>query len=351
MKTINILFIVLLLGACKEENTSNLLGDWTVPKAEIFDVLGKDGIPALENPKMINAEEATYLVDYDLVLGYKLGNDVRAYPHPILDWHEIINDEVNGHPIAITYCPLTGTGIGWERTINGTVTTFGVSGLLYNTNLIPYDRLTESNWSQMRMECINGDLIGIQVETFNVVETTWETWRELYPQTKVVSTETGHDRNYQRYPYADYRSDNDFILFAYRPKDDRLERKERVHGIIVGDKVKIYRFEHFKNEIDLVEDSFKDIPVVVIGSTPHHFIVSFERRLSDGTELTFSVLSTEINGEGVLSDNEGNVWNIFGEAISGPRTGQQLTPTKSLMGFWFTWGSFYPGIEIYSAPG
>ena len=134
---------------------------WSIPSNQVFDGgPGKDGIPALVNPAMVSSVQANYLTDNDLVIGFKVGDDVRAYPHQILDWHEIINDVVGEQPLAITYCPLTGTGIGWNRVISGNTTTFGVSGLLFNTNLIPYDRSTDSNWSQMKLECVNGQLIG-----------------------------------------------------------------------------------------------------------------------------------------------------------------------------------------------
>jgi hypothetical protein len=280
-------------------------------------------------------------------LGYKNGNVIVAYPHSILDWHEIINDKVNNFAIAVTYCPLTGTGVGWERTINGEETTFGVSGLLYNSNLIPYDRLTDSNWSQMRLDCVNGDLRGNKINTFPLFETTWETWRSMYPHTQVVSTQTGHNRNYGRYPYGDYRTNHNNIIFPYKPKDGRLATKERVHGVIVNGKAKAYRFDSFPDELKVIEDVFEGKPIVIAGSTALNFIVSFERTLESGTSLDFSPISNgDISAE-IMTDNEGNTWNIFGEAVSGPRKNQKLTPTVSFIGYWFSWAAFYPGIKIY----
>ena len=194
--------------------------EWTLPRNEILDGgPGKDGIPALLDPLLVLAQDATYLTNGDLILGYKMGDEVRAYPHKILDWHEIINDQINGFPFAVTYCPLTGTGIGWERTINRTVTTFGVSGLLYNTNLIPYDRLTDSNWSQIRLDCVNGSAQGILAKTVELVETTWGNWKEMYPQSKVVSDRTGWSRDYQLFPYGNYRTDHSIIFFPISPSN------------------------------------------------------------------------------------------------------------------------------------
>lgn len=354
--------MALVLGsitACNDSDPVNIPGgrstsgsgnnEWSIPREEVFDGgPGKDGIPALANPEMISVDEATYLNDDDLVIGYKRGNDIRAYPHRILDWHEIINDEVDSHPVAIIYCPLTGTGTGWERTINGEVATFGVSGLLYNSNIIPYDRLTNSNWSQIRLDCVNGELRTKAAKTFFTVETTWKTWKEMFPQTKVVSTQTGFSRNYSRYPYGSYKTDNNTFLFPYDPKDNRLPGKERVLGIIINGKVKVYRFGSFNNGVMIHDDNFEGTDVVIAGSEKHNFMVAFQRTLEDGTKLTFSPGSFDQGISSViLSDGEGNEWNIFGEAINGQRTGQKLKPVTSFIGYWFSWGAFYPRPEIF----
>lgn len=368
-KSIMVYLLVLsfIINACNEDeipsNTSSVIGlddQWDIPLYQVFDAgPGKDGIPALENPSMINASEASYLSDDDLILGYKKGNEIIAYPHSILDWHEIINDKINGHAFAVTYCPLTGTGIGWERTIEGDEsilgqksfeTTFGVSGLLYNSNLIPYDRITNSNWSQINLSCVNGPLKGTKINTFPLVETTWKSWKTMYPATQVMSTQTGYSRNYNTYPYGDYKSNNDIILFPTTSNGNTLDSKERVHGIIIDRKAKIYRFETFAENAKLIKDEFQGIPLLIVGNRERNFIVSFERILEDGTELNFSIAS-EQNGASaspiILVDNEGNKWNIFGESISGPRTGQQLKSTSSFLGYWFSWEAFYPENEIF----
>jgi hypothetical protein len=322
---------------------------WAIPQDQVFDGgPGKDGIPALENPKLINASAVTFLDDDDLVLGYKNGNEVRAYPHPILDWHEIINDKVGDHTFAVTYCPLTGTGIGWDRIIDGKETTFGVSGLLFNSNLLPYDRETDSNWSQMRLDCVNGELLGTKIETFNLVETTWDTWKAMYPQTKVVSTETGFSRNYSRYPYGDYKTNNSNLIFPVSPTDNRLPAKERVLGIFVDGKVKAYRFNILIGDPGIREDVFLGKELIIAGSVQKNFVTAFERKLDDGTLLTFTSSSWDPTiSEIIMTDNEGNSWNVFGEAVAGPRVGQKLVPIKGFIGYWFSWGAFYPEIEVF----
>jgi len=346
----------LLLVACSDDIGSGggsglgSAADWTVPITQVFDGgVGKDGILALINPAMIQATEATYLQDSDLVVGYKVGEDARAYPHEILDWHEIINDDIGSQSVAITYCPLTGTAIGWDRLVNGQTTTFGVSGLLYNTNLIPYDRATDSNWSQMRLDCINGTLVGDEISTYQVIETTWGTWKQMYPNTMVVSNSLGLGRPYGEYPYidesgADYRIDP-FLLFPVAIDDNRLPRKERVHGIIVNGQAKVYQVDEFPTDITLIEDRLQGEDLLVIGSSGLNVVNSFKRALSDGTILQFEVVVDD--SAAVLSDNEGNLWDIFGVAIDGPRAGQKLQQTNSFIGFWFSWGAFYPGAQIH----
>ena len=354
MKKITLVIpVIFMLWNCNQDNEpvpprsgNNTYGSssWTIPVNEVFDGgPGKDGIPSLLNPEMISASSATYLSDDALVIGYKNGDDIRAYPHAILDWHEIINDEINEHPVAITYCPLTGTGIGWEREINGEITTFGVSGLLYNSNLIPYDRLTDSNWSQMLLESVNGQLVREEVSTFQVIETTWKTWKKWYPQTRVNSTNTGFQRDYERYPYGNYK-DNDLLIFPVANEDDRLHPKKRVLGVITENTAKAYQFESFP-EPSLIEDELSGKKIIVVGSKTDNYLFAYHSETENGQILN---LALEIEDEiPVLKDGQGNVWNVFGEAISGPLFGEKLKKTKSYIGFWFAWAAFYPQIEIY----
>jgi uncharacterized protein DUF3179 len=348
--------MLVLLSSCSSE--PNLLGNtagnnpanqgnslWIIPKDEVFDGgPGKDGIPALENPEIITAEEAGFMLDQEFVLGYFDGENAVAYPHQILDWHEIINDELNFVPYAIVYCPLTGTGIGWDRTLRGSPTTFGVSGLLYNNNLIPYDRQTGSNWSQMRLDCVNGPLVNTKIKTFQLVETRWAFWKEMYPDTKVVSLNTGWNRSYGVYPYGDYKVNEDNLLFPISIDDRRLNRKERVHGIIVEQEAKVYRFSSFPIKNTLITDTVNGKDVLVIGNEPKNFIVSFYGQLEDGSTPEFSAVD---DGNIILVDNLGNKWDIFGYAVSGPAMGERLIRTESFIGYWFSWGVFYPDSEIY----
>ncbi|MEX2594820.1 MAG: DUF3179 domain-containing protein [Anditalea sp.] len=339
----------LIIACNKDDNNINSSNseDWLIPKDEVRDGgPGKDGIPSIDNPKFTDAASASYLNDNDLVFGYATNGKARAYPHPILDWHEIINDDFEGKSIAVIYCPLTGTGMGWDRSINGQPTTFGVSGLLYNSNVIPYDRATDSYWSQMRLDCVHGELAGNNIEMYQLVETTWKTWKEMYPNTDVVSQNTGFNRNYSRYPYGDYKINNDKLLFPVENEDNRLPGKERVLGVIIEGKAKVYSINSFGNDIGALEDNFQGKRIVLAGSKSENLIVSFERILDDGTELQFQAVQNSLPI--ILQDNEGNEWDIFGKAINGPRAGEKLKATNAFIGFWFSWPAFYPDVEIYN---
>ena len=315
--------------------------EWSIPISEVLDGgPGKDGIPALVNPDLSDVQNINYLQDNDLVIGFKQGDDVRAYPHAILDWHEIINDNIGDVSVAITYCPLTGTGIGWNRLLKGSETTFGVSGLLYNTNLIPYDRATGSNWSQILNESVNGQLLGEVADLIMLFETDWKTWKALYPNSKVVTTNTGFSRTYGNSPYGDYNTNNDRFLFPV-PKDSRLPSKERVLAIVDEGFAKVYQFDSFATN-NIINDSFQGNNYMIVGN--QNFMVSF---LVEGDMATLEFEYVHNGSEILLKDNEGTEWNVFGEAISGPRAGQVLPSAPSFMGMWFSIPAFY-NTAIYS---
>lgn len=350
-----ILFSVTLLWGCEGDPDDNgspyspgsgSQEGWSIPLDEVFDGgPGKDGIPALTEPEFISAGAAEYLSDDELVIGFVHEGEARAYPHQILDWHEIINDRVGDVNISVTYCPLTGTGIGWNREINGKVTTFGVSGLLYNSNLIPYDRETDSNWSQIRLDCVNGELKGKEVEVFPLLETTWLTWKEMYPSTTVVSQETGYNRGYGRYPYGDYRTAHNYLIFPVANEDDRFPNKERVLGIVQSGSVRVYSFAGFGDTVTVVNDNLNGKDVVVVGNREDNFMVSFINDPGDGSNLSFRAVQDQYPV--VMTDGEGNMWDVSGRAVAGPRKDARLSTAPSFIGYWFSFAAFYPDLTIY----
>lgn len=341
------------------DSTNQIKYRWDVPGggAEIvFGCLGQDCIPSLEDPELIAAQEATYLEDDDLVVGLIYKGRIIAYPYRILDWHEVINQPIGNDMIAITYCPLTGTPAGIHTTNTGlgeagkNLLAFGVSGLLFNNNLIPYDRGTSSNWSQMYLRCVNGPLRGTPMITVPLIETSWATWKKMYPESEVVSLNTGFDRPYDIFPYGNYKVDP-FLLFPIRIDDTRLPRKQRVHGIVTDrfePAAKTYPFTLFSDGARAINDVANGEPVVVAGMLANDIYISYSRVTADGTTLMFetSTESPDIYPFDLI-DQEGTVWNLLGEAIAGPREGEKLTPTTSYNGYWFAWGTFFSNVPIY----
>jgi len=360
-KNVIYLLILLLIIACSASNNdndtnsasnnnsnsasnNNSNGDeWLIPKSEVIDGgPGKDGIPSLDFPAFVSLNQASYINPNDLVIGIVNGNEAKAYPHKILDWHEIANDEIEGEFITINYCPLTGTAFGWESKSNGVKTTFGVSGLLYNTNLILYDRNTDSNWAQLRLEAVNGELIGNKPTLTQVIETNWTTWQSLYPNSKVLSLNTGFSRNYDLYPYGDYKTNHSRFLFSVSPSNSALPNKQRIFAIIDSNKSKVYQFSNFENG-NVFKDTFNGNEYLIVGD--ENLITAFKL---NSTYLNLDFEYAFNNSEVFFKDNEGNAWSVFGKALSGPRTGETLTTTKSVISYWFAIAAFYPNPIIYS---
>jgi hypothetical protein len=209
----------------------------TVPAAEIHSGGPlKDGIPALTNPRLVDPAAAIYLSDTDRVVGVTLGNEARAYPLKILNHHEIINDSVGEVPVAVTYCPLCDSAVVFDRRTPLGVREFGVSGLLYNSNVLMYDRggQPESLWSQVKAEGVSGPAAGKKLASVPMELTTWNDWKLRHPQTKVLSDQTGHRRDYRRNPYAGYFATPQ-LMFPAKPVNNRLPAKTRVLGVWTAD--------------------------------------------------------------------------------------------------------------------
>jgi hypothetical protein len=327
-------------------NSGNSGNDWLIPQDEVLDGgPGKDGIPEISDPEFISVDEVDYLDDDDLVIGFTDGTEFRAYPHAILDWHEIVNDDINGIKLAVTYCPLTGTGIGWDRVIKGEETTFGVSGLLYNSNLIPYDRLTDSNWCQISYQSVQGNLIGEFAKSHYLVETSWKTWKEQFPDSKVVSRNTGFSRNYGNYPYGDYKTNHDRLLFPVSPTNNRLPAKERVLAIVGSNVARVYTLNSFSQGTRVINGSFLGDDIVVVGNKEKNFIVAFKNDLN-GESMSFTP-AKEGDENVVFMDTRGNAYDLFGYVVRGPDEGSKLQNINAFMAYWFSIEPFYQGIELF----
>jgi len=201
-----------------------------------------DGIPPIDDPKFISADEAEEFVKDDTLGLLVENNDVtKYYPYNILVWHEIVNDEIGGKPLTITFCPLCATGFAVEREIEGTVYDFGTSGKLYQSNLVMYDRQTESYWSQIEQRAIVGELVGTELTLHPSSVVEFEKVKDI-PALKVLSTDTGAQRNYQRNPYQGYE-DSEQVYFPINHPDARLPAKTVMHAVEVNGKQKAYKFK------------------------------------------------------------------------------------------------------------
>lgn len=298
----------------------------------------KDGIPSIDNPQFVSASEANFVSDDDLVLGLKINGEIKAYPLFILVWHEIVNDVVGGVPVAVTYCPLCFTNQVFERTVNGQVTEFGTSGKLYNSNLVMYDRNTDSQWSQAMGVAITGELTGYSLTRVPFDVAKWSDWKTLYPDTVVLTTKTGHLRAYGSDPYGDYYTDPR-IIFPVENKDDRLHPKEIILGFDNENIYKAYKLEDIEQK-KVINDEIGDKKILLVSKYPE-MARAFDRTV-DGMVLEFEYL------DGKIVDIQTNSqWNIEGEAVSGELEGAKLQREVFNPGFWFEWVAFHPDTLVY----
>ena len=205
-----------------------------------------DGIPAISKPRFATADAARFLLPQDRVIGVVIEDKARAYPLKILDYHEAVNDRIGDVPFAVTYCPLCDSAAVFDRRGDAGETEFGISGLLFNSNVLLYDRQRESLWSQVKSESIAGPRVGETLGALPMELTTWDDWRARHPQTEVHSTNTGHRRDYNRSPYANYFASPQ-LMFPVDPLDRRLPAKTRVLGVWGPESQRAYPVSAFES--------------------------------------------------------------------------------------------------------
>jgi Protein of unknown function (DUF3179) len=313
-----------------------------------------DGIPAIDMPKFLEPGQVDFLEDVEPVMALRIGDDARAYPMQIMTWHEIVNDTVDGVPVAVTYCPLCNTAIAYDRRLGDRVLDFGTSGMLYNSALVMYDRQTESLWSHFTAEAIIGHLAGQELDVYPVAIVSWADWREAHPDGLVLSRDTGHDRDYGRNPYPGY-DDIDSPAFLFRGRvDDRLAPKERVIGIEQdGDAVAV---RHDK----LTEQGVLEVDVdgteLVAWLEPGTASALDSGSVAAGKDVGASgvfvpvvdgrTLSFQRTDNGFVDDQTDSRWNVLGQAIDGALTGKVLEPVAHVDTFYFAWASYLPETRI-----
>lgn len=261
----------------------------------------RDGIPSIDRPRFVSADQAVFLREDDRVLGLNLDGQARAYPIRILNWHEIVNDRFNNRPVVVTYCPLCGTGAVFDARIADSDRSFGVSGLLYNSDVLLYDRESESLWSQIGKQAVTGPLRGQRLTMLPADHTSWADWRSRHPGTLVLSTETGFRRDYSRDPYAGYGS-TAAVWFPLTHRDNRLPAKELVLGLSVDGEHKAYPFS-------------------VLDRLPDH---SLDDRLA-GHAFSVRYDPQHRTARAIARDG---------------------SPLPGLIAYWFAWAAFHPDTAI-----
>ena len=263
----------------------------------------RDGIPAIDQPRFLSADEAADYDDSARVLGVRLDGIAKAYPIAILNWHEIVNDRFAGRQVVVSFCPLCGTGMAFGGDPGGAPSEFGVSGLLYNSDVLLYDRETGSLWSQILRRAVSGPMQGTELEMVATANTSWGDWRARYPESLLLSEDTGYRRDYSRSPYGSYET-NSSVYFPVSASSARYHPKEQVIGLQLDGVTRAYPF----SELDRLEGPISD-------------------------QVSGQSLTIEFDGE----NRSGRVLNDDGEEI----------PT--VISYWFAWYAFYPDGEVFTA--
>lgn len=315
--------------------------------------VGVDGIPALTNPPMVGIfdQQTGFLWESDRVISFELGGQVFAVPHRILWWHEIVNLTLGQHRVAVTYCPLTGSSIVFDRSdVAGAE--FGVSGLLFQNNLIMYDRTDgdRSLWPQMLREAGCGPRLGEPLPLIASTEVAWDRWRALNQNgLVVVRPDGGLSTQYDRYPYGDYESlENNTTFYPQTISDLRRPAKERVLGVLDGaDGGKAYPFGELRGDgspVTVVNDMVGGTPLLVVWDNAGEAAFALNP-VVDGQTLTF-----EFTGGKIVDAETGSTWQTDGVAFEGPLEGTRLEPVEgAYIAFWFAWKAFQPGTELWEA--
>lgn len=312
----------------------------------------KDGIPSIDQPAFVTVAEAdSWLADVEPVIRVESGSQVKAYPIQILMWHEIVNDSVGGLPLAITFCPLCNTAIAFERTPDGRVLDFGTTGRLRYSNLIMYDRQTETWWQQASGQALAGELTGSQLAFYPANIISWSDFKTSYPQGDVLSRDTGIFRSYGQNPYIGYDNiNNPPFLYDGPDTPDKLLPMARVLTVELNNEAAAYPFEILE-EMMVINDEVGGQPVVIIWQSGTASALD-TGTIADGRDVgTAAAFSRAVNGEvltftsqdGQVIDSNGTTWDLLGQSP----TGAQLSPVVAVNHFWFSWAAFKPETRVY----
>lgn len=315
----------------------------------------RDGIPPIDDPIFISVNEAqSWLSDNEPLIFVNIKGQTKAYPLQVLIWHEIVNDTLADKKISVTFCPLCNASIVFDRELNGRVYDFGTSGLLRNSDLVMYDRQTESLWQQFTGRSIVGDMVTKVLTQLPSSILSFKSIYENYPKTLILSKQTGYIRDYGKNPYIGYDDINQSPFMLRQPTDDRLFPMQRVATVSFNNNDKVYTYSSVKKK-RVINDRFENKNLVVmfednvtsaldrsdIASSRDVGTVLIYESLLDGEVLEFYF------DNGFFDKQTKSQWNIFGEAISGSLKGKKLKPVITGAHFWFAWAVFKPNTLIY----
>jgi hypothetical protein len=315
----------------------------------------RDGIPPVDEPKPTSQRAAErWLSDREPVLAVEVGGQGRAYPLQILVWHEIVNDTLGGRPIAVTYCPLCNSSLVFGRRAGGRILTFGTTGNLRRSDLVMWDRQTESWWQQLSAEAVVGELTGTQLKVLPSQTLSWADFKRIHPRGDVLSRHTGVQRDYGSNPYARYdQPDSEPFLFEGEP-DQRLPPKERVVAIFAKDDTVVVPFSRLRRQ-PVVQTEAAGRPLVVFykrGVVSALDAPTIEDSRDVGTAAAFDArahgrrLSFERRDGDFVDRETGSRWDIGGHAVAGELAGERLAPVRHDEQFWFALAAFVPAARI-----
>ena len=311
----------------------------------LYQVLPRDAIPAIDNPRFVSVAESDADFDaHELVIGLVGQTEQRAYSTRQLDKHEIVNDQFEGMSIAVTWCPLCGTGIVYNRTIGERTLTFGVSGLLFRDGLVMFDRETDTLWTHVDGQAVQGTLRGEVLTPLPAIHATWEEWKRLYPQSRVLK-KSGKMRS----PYEAYaRNKRELGIFGRRNVDTRLPGKERILGVRTQDSAVAFPVAAVR-AARIVQEMVDALAVLLVAAPGGFPVVAYDWSVG-GRLLTFELLEADAP---IMRDHETQTeWDVAsGYGLQGPLKGERLTRLAAHPAFWFGWRGYFPDSATWTPEG
>ena len=319
----------------------------------------KDGIPAVDRPKFISNDEAgRWLHPQEPVIVVELQGQARAYPLQILIFHEIVNDTFGTTPIAVTFCPLCNASMVFDRRVQGRVLDFGTTGKLRNSDMVMYDRQTESWWQQFTGEAIVGSYTGTKLKPISSKIAAFSAFQRSFPDGRVLSRNTGHLRyllKYGKNPYRGYDKVGQHPFLFQGSTDPRLQAMERVVNVSIKGRHRIYPLNIFK-KTGVLNDTMAGVPIVIFHrdgllSVLDKRDIRKSRTIASALvyrrQLGQMTLRFQYRNKKITDLQTGSEWSLFGKAIQGPLKGKQLSSVASGNHFAFAWLAFHPDSEVY----